>query len=419
MVTGIQSVYDSRAAIVTQMQEITQAAAKEGRAMSQEEVSKWEKMEADEASMTKTIRATEQTEKLAAEQAARHFEQRDAAGGVWTSTATKKDDKGKEAAHREAFVSYAKRGFTGISPEERALVTEYRGTSTQVVGTDSLGGYATPDTWSPTIEKYMLSYSGILQAVGSGNVMRTSDGRKLYIPTVNDTTTKAVKRAEAAATTVQDVTLSQVEIDAYAYDSTIKISWELMQDNAYNLEARFQEMFADRFGRALNEQCTVGDGTGDPNGVVVASTLGKTAASATAITLLEVLDLKHSIDPAYRQSSQFGFMFNDVVLLALKKLVDSESRPLWTPSYREGEPDKIDGNPYWVNQDMDSTINAASKIMLCGDFSKYLIRISQDLRIMRLNELYAASGLVGFQATMRFDGDLLNTAAVKHLITAP
>lgn len=191
-----------------------------------------------------------------------------------------------------------------------------------------------------------------------------------------------------------------------------------MQDNAYNLEGRFQEMFAERFGRALNEQCTTGDGSGDPNGVVTATSAGKTAASATAITLLEVLDLKHSIDPAYRQSNQFGFMFHDNVLLALKKLVDSEARPLWTPSYREGEPDKIDGSRYWINQDMDSTINASSKIMLCGDFAKYLIRISQDLRIMRLNELYAANGLVGFQATMRFDGELLNTSAIKHMITA-
>jgi HK97 family phage major capsid protein len=117
----------------------------------------------------------------------------------------------------------------------------------------------------------------------------------------------------------------------------------LLQDNAYNIEQEVRNAFAPRFGRILNQECTTGDGSGDPNGIVTASTLGKTTASATAFTYLEILDLKHSIDPAYRNSPQFGFMFNDAVLLAIKKLVDSQNRPLWMPSYVAGQPDLIDG----------------------------------------------------------------------------
>jgi HK97 family phage major capsid protein len=148
--------------------------------------------------------------------------------------------------------------------------------------------------------------------------------------------------------------------------------------------------------------------------------LGKTTASASAITFAEVLDLKHSIDPAYRNSPSFGFMFHDVVLAYLKKLSigSSDAQPLWQPSFREGEPDRIDGTRYWVNQDMDNTINTASKIMLCGDFSKYIVRISQDMMVARRDELYSEAGLVGFQAWMRFDGELVNTSAVKHMLTA-
>ena len=398
---------------MTQMQEITQAAAKEKRAMSQEEVSKWEKMEAEESALTRTIEATEKTERSAAEQAAKHFQQRDAAGNVWTSTATKQD-KSKEEEYRDAYKQYLTRGLGSLAPEQRSLL-QTRGTSTQVVGTDSLGGYLVPETWQPEIERAMLDYSGIMQAA---RIIRTAGGNTLYWPTEDDTTTLAAKTAEAAAVTVADLTFGEKRLDAYKYTSMIKVSEELLQDAAYDIQAEITNAFAPRFGRIMNQECTLGDGTGDPNGVVTATSAGKTTASATAITLLEVLDLKHSIDPAYRNSQNFGFMFNDAVLLYLKKLVDSEGRPLWTPSYREGQPDVIDGTRYWINQGMDSSINASSKIMLVGDFSKYIIRISRDMSVTRLNELYAENGLVGFRGVMRFDGELINAGAIKHMITA-
>jgi HK97 family phage major capsid protein len=414
MVTGIQQAYDSRAAIVTQMQEITQAASKEGRAMTQEEVSKWDKMEADEAALTRTINATEKTERFAAEQAAKHFEQRDAAGQVWTSTSTKQNDKGKEDEYRDTYSQYLKRGLGSLTTEQRGLL-QTRGTNTQVVGTDGLGGFLVPDTWQPEIERIMLDYSGIMQAA---RILRTAGGNTLYWPSEDDTSTLAVKTAEAAAVTVADLTFTEKRLDAYKYTSMIKVSEELLQDAAYDIQGEIAAAFGPRFGRIMNQECTLGDGSGDPNGIVTATSAGKTTASATAITFLEVLDLKHSIDPAYRMAPTFGFMFNDSVLLYLKKLVDSESRPLWTPSYREGQPDTIDGTRYYINQGMDSSINASSKIMLCGDFNKYIIRISKDMSVTRLNELYAENGLVGFRGVMRFDGELINAGAVKHMITA-
>ena len=412
MTTGNQQFYDKRAKIVEQMKEITLSAAKENRALTTEENESWTKMEADEAAITQTIRAIEATEKLEKEQAAKHFEQRDAADKAWTSTST--GDKGKEVAYREAYTQYLRYGKSSLDNEQRNLL-QTRGTSTQVVGTDSLGGYLVPDTWQPEIERAMLDYSGIMQAA---RIIRTAGGNALYWPTEDDTTTLAVKTAEAAAVTVADLTFAEKVLNAYKYTSMIKVSEELLQDAAYDIQAEITNAFGPRFGRILNQECTVGDGSGDPNGVVTATSAGKTTASATAITFLEVLDLKHSIDPAYRNGPNFGFMFNDAVLLYLKKLVDSESRPLWTPSYREGQPDVIDGTRYWINQGMDSSINASSKIMLVGDFSKYIIRITKDMSVTRLNELYAENGLVGFRGVMRFDGELINTGAIKHMITA-
>ena len=339
--------------------------------------------------------------------AGKHFEAVD--------KAAPKADRDKAADYRSAYLNFLRKGNANLTPEERSLLSEKRGTSNQVVGTDSLGGYLVPDLWQPEIERSMLDYSGIMQAC---RILRTATGSTLFWPTEDDTTTKAVKIGEASAFTVQDLTFGQKQLDAYKYGTIAKVSWELLQDNTYNIEQELRNAFAPRFGRVLNEQCTIGDGSGDPNGIVTAATLGKTTASATAFTYLEILDLKHSVDPAYRNSPNFGLMFHDNVLLAIKKLVDSQNRPLWMPSYVAGQPDLIDGTRYFINQDMDGTINTASKLILAGDFSKYIVRISQDMMFARRDELYSENGLVGFQAWMRFDGELINTAAVKYLVTA-
>lgn len=417
MVTGIQQTYDQRARLVQQMQEITLSAAREGRAMTEEEDQKWKNIEKDERALTSTIDAYERTEKLVQERAGKHFETTTSAQApTWTSDSTASRDAGREKEYRESYAQYLREGMRSLTPEQRKLI-ETRGTDTQIVGTDSLGGYGVPDFWQAGIEKQMVDYSGILAAA---DVMRTSGGNTLYFVTEDDTSTSAVKIAEAASFTVQDVTYGQKQLDAYKYGSLIKVSWELLQDSAYNPEQDLTATFAARFGRKLNTECTTGDGTGDPNGVVTATSVGKTAASATAITFAEIIDLIHSIDPAHRASPRFGLMFHDTVLAYLKKLSigTGDARPLWQPSFREGEPDRIDGHRYWINQAMDSSINASSKLILAGDFSKYKIRIAQDMRMKRLDELYSADGLVGFQAWMRFDGELMNTSAIKHLITA-
>ena len=250
--------------------------------------------------------------------------------------------------------------------------------------------------------------------------LRTDGGNTLYIPTEDDTSTEAGLIAEAAAITVQDLTFGQKQLDAYKYATQMKVSWELMQDSSFDVVAEVTNAFGPRFGRAMNSSCTTGTGSSQPNGVVTASTLGKTTASATAFTFAEITDLIHSVDPAYRMSPSCGFMLHDNVLAAIKKLAigTSDARSLWVPSWREGEPDRIEGYPYWINQGMDNTIDTASKIMLFGDFSKYVIRIVKDLTTIRANELYAANGLVGFFGYMRWDGECVNTAAIKHMLTA-
>jgi HK97 family phage major capsid protein len=249
-------------------------------------------------------------------------------------------------------------------------------------------------------------------------LLLTDSGNTLNFPTNNDTSAKAVLVAEGSAATVQDTTFAQVAVGAYTYRDLIKLSKELIQDSAFDIEAYVANLMGTRFGRAANESCTTGTGSSQPQGVVTGSTLGKTAASATAITFAEILDLVHSVDPEYRRNGRF--MMHDNVLAYIKKLSigASDARPLWQPSFIVGEPATIDGFQYVINQDMDSTINTASKLILFGDFSKYLIRQSRALEILRNEYLYMGTGEIGLFGFARWDAKLLDTAAVKHLITA-
>jgi HK97 family phage major capsid protein len=326
----------------------------------------------------------------------------------------KRNPEEVNADFNAVFRKYMIQGEARMTDAERSIL-EKRGTSTLIAGTNSLGGFTVPVSLANQIIQSMKAYGGVLEVA---NLLLTDSGNTLNFPTNNDTSAKAVLVAEGSAATVQDTTFAQVAVGAYTYRDLIKLSKELIQDSAFDIEAYVANLMGTRFGRAANESCTTGTGSSQPQGVVTGSTLGKTAASATAITFAEILDLVHSVDPEYRRNGRF--MMHDNVLAYIKKLSigASDARPLWQPSFIVGEPATIDGFQYVINQDMDSTINTASKLILFGDFSKYLVRQSRALEILRNEYLYMGTGEIGLFGFARWDAKLLDTAAVKHLITA-
>jgi HK97 family phage major capsid protein len=326
----------------------------------------------------------------------------------------KRNPEEVNADFNAVFRKYIIQGEARMTDAERSIL-EKRGTNTLIAGTNSLGGFTVPVSLANQIIESMKAYGGVLEVA---NLLLTDSGNTLNFPTNNDTSAKAVLVAEGSAATVQDTTFAQVAVGAYTYRDLIKLSKELIQDSAFDIEAYVANLMGTRFGRAANESCTTGTGSSQPQGVVTGSTLGKTAASATAITFAEILDLVHSVDPEYRRNGRF--MMHDNVLAYIKKLSigASDARPLWQPSFIVGEPATIDGFQYVINQDMDSTINTASKLILFGDFSKYLVRQSRALEILRNEYLYMGTGEIGLFGFARWDAKLLDTAAVKHLITA-
>jgi len=328
-----------------------------------------------------------------------------------------------EMSYRSAFDQWIRRGDKHMSQEAANILNtgEHRGTSTITTETTGgiYGGYVVPTDLSPEFIQTMKVYGGMLQAA---RLVRTSGGGTWNQPYVDDTSTAALLTAEASATTVQDVTFSRISLGSYTYRSAVIVSREWLQDDAVNAAGEINTMLATRMGRALNTAFTTGDGSAKPTGILAASNgapTGKTTASATALTASEILDLVHSVDPAYRTGPNVAFMLNDSTLAYVKKLTlgSSDSTPLWLPSMRDGEPATLWGYRYIINQDFES-IATNKSIMAFGDWSYYLMREVLGTTFVRTDELYLNNFSVGFYAFGRYDGKLIPVGAIKRMKTA-
>lgn len=331
-------------------------------------------------------------------------------------------DEATKPEYREAFVELARAGFNPqeISAEARAVIkagiTEFRA---QTVGTNGAGGFTVPTDLAATIDKTMKMW-GPMYDEDICNVITTSSGNPLDFPRTDDTGVAVAQHAEGVALTDDagvDATFTKMTLGAFAYDTEwVQISMELLQDSAVNIESFIGELLGERLARRVNTELTVGDGTGDPLGVVAASTLGKTAAGAAAITGDELIDLLHSVDPAYRQSPKARWMFNDATLAVIRKLKDGQNNYLWQMGdIRIGEPGSLLGQPYSVNQAM-ANVATGQRSVIYGDFGKYYVRkVGAPVIGVRREYYWPNIGLAGI---IRLDGDLIQTGAIKHIVQA-
>lgn len=329
-------------------------------------------------------------------------------------------------SYRDAFLRLARTGFDiqAVSSEDRGILRA--GAYTPAEGevraqslTAGAGGYTVPTELAAVVDKTLKMW-GPMYDEAICTVINTSGGNPLDFPKTDDTAKAVAQHTEAAAMTDDggvDAVFTKLTLGAFAYDTEwVQISMELLQDSAINVESFIGELLGERLARRVNSELTVGDGAGDPLGIVAASAAGKTSASATAFTVDEVIDLLHSVDPAYRASPKTRFMFNDTTLAQLRKLKQGDGAYIWSMGdIREGEPGRLLGQNYSVNQAMVDAATGTKPIVF-GDFSKYLVRKVGSPVIGVRREYYWPN--IGLAGIVRLDGDLLQTSAVKHLVMA-
>lgn len=277
------------------------------------------------------------------------------------------------------------------------------------IGTDSEGGYLVPDEFEKTLVQG-LEEENVFRTLAT--IIQTSSGDR-KIPVVA-TKGEASWVDEEGQIPESDDSFGQISIAAYKVATMIKVSDELLNDSVFNMEAYISNEFSRRIGAKEEEAFLVGDGKGKPIGIFNSAggaSEGVTTTTAN-ITFDDVMDLFYSVKSPYRKKSTF--VMNDSTVKALRKLKDNNGTYIWQPSVQAGQPDTVLNRPV-VTSAYAPAITAGGKVIAFGDFKYYWIADRQGRSFKRLNELFAATGQVGFLGSQRVDGKLILPEAVKVL----
>lgn len=416
MASKAQELLEKRAKVWEEAKALKEKIASEERGIKPDEKEKWEKM------MSKMDDLKEESDiELKYEQRQKEM----AENALITGNATEvrgEPAPSEERAYQELFYSAISKGAT--KEELRSINNEYRlgldykvekraVTDPMSTSVPAEGGLLVPQLWGQGIDREMKTFGEI---IGAARMYTTATGapiNRIY----KDEFVKGGIIGENTTADKRNMEFKTKTIGAFKYTSfQIPVSYELLQDSAYNVEQEITMEVGERIGRILAEHMTTGDGLGKPEGVLpAAAASGKTTTGATISAPL-LNDLEHSVDRAYRLNAKY--MMHDSTILAIKNLEigSGDSRPLWKPSVIAGQPDTINGYGYITNNEMpELTAATGAKVIAFGDFNKYELRQVGGYRLRRLNELGALEDQVIFIAYARFDAKLIIPNSIKTL----
>lgn len=315
----------------------------------------------------------------------------------------------------------------------------------QIAGTQSItytqgnvGGFFVPAGFVYDVEVATKFYAPLLDG-NTIRILETASGQVLPYPSANDTkqawsivgestqvadtgvATNYPTQGTAPSGQPGNVLLGHVNFNAYkGTTGLIRVSLELLQDSAFNIESFLNEAFATRLGRGYEYYLTSGTGVNQPLGILPAiaasgaaavtalgsaSNDGSANTGTNSIGYADLINLIHSVDPTYRRGAKF--MLHDNTVRFLKTLLDKFGRPLWVPGVKDSEPDTICGYQYVINQSFP-VIAASAVTVAFGQWSKFIARKVKDLQVLRLDERFADFGEVAYVAFSRIDSNLID-----------
>ncbi|NTG20011.1 phage major capsid protein [Agrobacterium rhizogenes] len=326
--------------------------------------------------------------------------------------------KDQNSAGAAVYSKWLRGGDKALTAEDWQVVHNTMSTTTP-----SEGGYTVATEVATTVLEALKAYGG-MRAVA--DVIQTASGNPMAFPTSDGTSEEGEIVPENTTATDADVSFGTIGLPVYKYSSkVVTVPWELLQDSSVDIEAFVRGRLVMRLGRVTNRHFTIGSGVAQPNGVMIAAPVGVTAANGssqvTSVTYDSLVDLQHSVDPAYREGGNCRFMMNDDSVRIVRKIKDGQQRPIFVPGYETGnpggQPDRLLGDPIQVNQSV-AIMAASAKSIAYGDFSRYKIRDVMAIQMFRFTDsAYTKKGQVGFLAWMRSGGNFTDIGgAVKTFV---
>lgn len=362
--------------------------------VSAEDTATYDKMEADVVALGKEIDRLEKQSALDMELSRPTSEP--LTGKPVTGTQDKAKTGRASAEYKQSMIDALRSNFRRVSD----VLQE---------GVDADGGYLVPEEYDTRLIEG-LKEENIFRGIST--IIKTGGERKINIAA---STPAAAWIEEGGALTFGDATFDQINLDAHKLHVAVKVTEELLYDNVFNLENYIMDKFSKALANAEEDAFLNGDGVGKPLGIFAATgggQVGVTAASTTAITADEVINLIYALKRPYRKNAKF--IVNDQTLAVLRKLKDGNGAYMWQPSLQIGEPDSLLGYPIYTSAYVP-TILAGKPVIAFGDFSYYNIGDRGVRSFQELKELYAGNGMIGYVAKERVDGKLVLPEAVQIL----
>ncbi|MET8826530.1 phage major capsid protein [Streptomyces sp. NPDC004610] len=410
-----QRLVDEQNTVWQRMQAIMTTAETEDRELTAEERQNWDQAE---TRLTEVSGDLERLERMAQLSSVDRSQ-------IVTTSDRGDDDDADHARYAEAFGLYLRYGMEGLDGEQRQMLqggfnqmSQQDRRDRRAMGTspDSTGGYLVPDTFRNTMTETMKAFGGLLSIC---QVITTADGGDLWWPTNDDTNNEGALLSENAQVPETDMSVGRRELGAYVFTSKlVKMSWKLMRDSAFDVESWLPRKLGERIGRAAAGYLVTGSGVKQPEGITTQVRTGKTGAGGqtTSVIYDDLVDLEHSVDPAYR-GPQCRWLMNDATLKVLRKLKDADGRPLWVPVPAPGFTATLNGYGYTIDNKMPVPA-ASAKSIVFGDFTAgYVVRQVQGVTAIRLNERYAdylQSGFFGYAEVDGMVDDGSAIAAYEH-----
>lgn len=328
--------------------------------------------------------------------------------------------KDKKSEDARIYAKWLRGGDQALNNEDWAHIRNTMSTTTS-----SEGGYTVQTEVANSVLDALKAYGGMRSVA---EVISTAMGNTMQFPTSDGTAETGELIAQNTTATALDLSFGTKALDVYKFSSkVVAVPFELLQDSNVDVEAFVRQRLVTRLGRVTNTYFTTGTGSSQPNGIITAATTGYTASNSTSqvttITYASLIELIHSVDPAYRALGNTGFMMNDATVKKLRQIVDGQSRPIFVPGYETGvpggAPDRLLGEPIHINQDV-AVMAASAKSIVYGDMSFYKIRDVMAIEMFRFTDsAYTKLGQVGFLAWMRSGGNLIDVGgAVKLFVNA-
>ena len=295
---------------------VNKAKTESNRGLTSEEREKFHTLEADYTALEDSIKISEKTTSIVDDLAK-------APGAKITETQIEqlrdefRTDPKKKSVHDKAFSNYMRKGMAGLDAEEAKLmnfVPNFQNTMSTTTG--SQGGYLVPVGFSEQLEVAKKWFGGIEGTVGN---FKTETGNPFNWPSINDTANKGHIIGQNVQVTQTDLVFGQTTFNAYIGSSDlILIPLALMQDSYFDMDGLAANLLGTRLGRLYNQKCTIGTGTRRTNRYRNRSRRRWKRHDfcswwCNRCDVLNLVDVEHSVDIAYRNNPGAAFMFSDTV----------------------------------------------------------------------------------------------------------